>query len=575
MTDFSGGIFNLENANAYSAPQYKNVPAALSGAATFKDMVGWSDGPKTEIVPAPMLAKRALAGNIERTFFDDYYNRIWLIPVVANLGAVTADSSFPFYIWNAYLVPITETSVVATGSMDQVSVAGPPDPFVFQPLRLQAYTLVVAGKGAAVINGNEVFTFSNGDTASLTVKGSRAFLWDYEFWPNWNDIVTVSYAFKTEIIPSRFNYEQRRGLRQTPRKTIEFTSTFLDNDKKRKFRRLMQRGQNLTFIMPEFPRRANLAADAAIGDNTIVVESVPDWLVINCQIVLANYGVAEVSQVQSITGTTLTLATQLANAYPNGAAVISGVVGRLDDKISGRLLASFASEHKVAFKGYPGEEGAAAFSAGVAGTLFDGREIMPWRPNWLRDPSLDIIWPVEEVDAEVGLTSRFPVIPFPSGVFKATFLNLTPAQQDAMRQFHQRMLGALGEFFVPTFENDLADLRQIAPAGTNLLRIIGTDVYAMAHSSLVHKAVVARMNDGTLHPFKVQSVLEVDDTLGNDTLIEFTTSLPVDIGGPDTSTIDWLFLSRFATDTLSIGYETITISQVDMSFQMLPYAEAE
>jgi hypothetical protein len=118
-------------------------------------------------------------------------------------------------------------------------------------------------------------------------------------------------------------------------------------------------------------------------------------------------------------------------------------------------------------------------------------------------------------------------------------------------------------------------LREIAHSGANIIRIIGTEVYAMAHTSLIHKAVIVRMNDGTIHAYKVQSVVEVSDVKGNDTLIEFTVNTTVDIGGPDTSSVDWLFLSRFATDSMSFGYETIDISQTEMAFQILPYAEAE
>ena len=83
------------------------------------------------------------------------------------------------------------------------------------------------------------------------------------------------------------------------------------------------------------------------------------------------------------------------------------------------------------------------------------------------------------------------------------------------------------------------------------------------------------MLDGTLVPMKIQTVVEINDILGDDTLITFTTNLPVEVGGPDTSTIDWLLLARFATDTMSVSWETIEVAQIELPFQSLPYAESE
>src|SRR6478736_10477655 len=46
------------------------------------------------------------------SFFDDWYNRIHLIPVVVNLNNVITDQTREITLWNAYLTNKTLTSTV-------------------------------------------------------------------------------------------------------------------------------------------------------------------------------------------------------------------------------------------------------------------------------------------------------------------------------------------------------------------------------------------------------------------------------------------------------------------------------
>lgn len=577
MTALTGSYANHDIGVGAFVPAHANSASQPNGVTAFyQDGRGSLGGAKTENRPVAVIT-RALTGAIEKTYFFDYYNRVWMIPASVALGAITGDTVYPLKAWNAWSIPNTFTGAVISGSIDGAEISGTPDGTVIPALGIANFALSIAGDGAPSVSGDLLFSFST-ETRSVPVTGVRAYLWDYAFWPNWREPVRITYTFKTEIFQSRHMYEQRRALISHPRKKIEFTVSAFDtthDDKHRQFRRLMQRAQNSSFVMPEWPRRVAITTAVAIGDDSFDVESVPAWLTVGRQVILAYGDTAEVFQVQNVSGLTITLSSQTKSAYPVGAPMIAGLSGFLEDKISGSLRASHVSEHSIVFMSNPGQEPDGAFDLGDEEQIFEGREIMPWRPNWLRDPTLDMIWPSELVDHGFGVIDRFNIQPMPQQMLKATFLAVKAEEAERVLRFFMRAQGMRGEFFVPTFENDL-ELREPSIAGSNHVRLIGTEPFAAwMVNSTTYSAVVFRMNDGTLVPMRIQNVVEVNDTTGNDTLITFTSNLPVEVGGAEMSTADWLLLCRFASDTMTFGWETIDVAQFDMPFMAMPYQEAE
>jgi hypothetical protein len=527
------------------------------------------------LVPVSIL-HTGLPGAFSYSYFFDFYHRIWLIPNVVDFGAISEDSEIGVLLWNAWFVQVDLDSIVVTDA-DGVTIEGPAPPKTYKPLSLTEYTVHASYAGGPSFFGKGVFSFLNDEVRELTISGVRAFLWDTAYWPNWRDPVTVTHEFKTEIITSRSGLEQRRSLRETPRKRVEFVATIANTDVRdalRQFRRYMERGQNKTAVMPEFPRRVGVTEAPTSGSDLVQLESVPAWLVENRSVVLHDSRGSSLYRVLHVSGTTLQLAQKLTRDWGSDTSVVAGLTGRLPDALPTTDRASFVTEVSVRFDAYVGAEVDEAFDAGDPVIEFDGREIFPWRPDWSFDPNVDMQWPIEEVDFEFGLTERFRIVEFPARMFKAQFLASTSAAAEAMLRFFLRAKGRRGEFFIPTFENDLR-LRQPTPIGSNVIRLVGLEPLRTYTDSPVHKVLLVRQRDGSYHPFKVVLVSQVNDSLGEDTLIELTEVSPIVIGGPDTSTIDWMYLARLGSDSLTFSWVRSDVARVQISFQTLPYAEAE
>ena len=86
----------------------------------------------------------------------------------------------------------------------------------------------------------------------------------------------VTREYRTEIIVSRSGKEQRRALRQTPRKRIEYLSSLCDENV-RAFDRAMVNAQRIPVSIPERVRFVKFADGLPPGFGALTIDPVPSW----------------------------------------------------------------------------------------------------------------------------------------------------------------------------------------------------------------------------------------------------------------------------------------------------------
>ena len=115
---------------------------------------------------APMIS------SILRSYQDDFYHRIHLVPRRIDLGNVAASQIVELEMWNAHFVSRTATAI--TGEETGLDLTGQPDPpLVFAPLESKIYDISVAEAGPSSIDVLLVWTFDNGELPELPVTGTR------------------------------------------------------------------------------------------------------------------------------------------------------------------------------------------------------------------------------------------------------------------------------------------------------------------------------------------------------------------------------------------------------------------
>ncbi|PZQ95190.1 MAG: hypothetical protein DI533_20275 [Cereibacter sphaeroides] len=566
MATFSGGI--LPRQEQLKRPTDQQI---IRERRDFvKDPQSWMDtagvwnfgGPFTNMLPVTLI-KKSYQGGVLRSFFDDYYNRLYFLPSSINLGAISTTVTKDFRVWNSYRKTVQLTDVVLTNG-EGLSLSGVNVPDEFLPLGLKTYSVVASTSGPPDVDATFTFTFDAPETFNLHVTGTRAKV--SPLLPNWSNAYTVEYAYKTDMFVSRSGREQRRALRTTPRKKIGFNAT-PHGPAFRALNDLMASWHNNTIILPEIPRQVVLAQPLMPGDPIAVLYSdAPDWAVPGATVVLSSKGNYETRRVDSVLDNTIVFTSAGATMWPVGTKAHPGVSGRIKAELSSTRQTNNVATVDFEMDVTPASEPVIPIPAAPA--MFNGRELFTVKPNWIGLPDVTYISQRETLDYDRGLISIFNPVPFVSQTRKLTFTSRDYVGMKKLTDFFDRMKGQRGEFYMPTWEADI-DVGKSSPVGSRTIRINGTEFAKNYPADTVHKAVAVYFKDGTVEYKTVQSIFEVNDADGNDSVIQVGQDW-TRIVSPDTvRTISWLLVFRHASDTLTVEWLTNSVAQCEMTMRSL------
>ena len=496
-------------------------------------------------------------------FMDVFYSRVYFIPPLLDFGAIAGRASLSFQVWNAHLDPIQITDV-ALADFDGLEVEGPTTPVSMLALELVEYTITASLAGPPSVAAAMGFSFSTGEETPISILGTRALL--APFIVNWRRAATVTYAYKTDVIRSRSGKEQRRALRQTPRKTLEFdaqvkSAAFVE------FQAIMAAWQNNVIVVEEPGRDAPLAAVLPAGSKVVTLgDDAPSWLRAGSNVILQFGDRRESNRVVSAVGPAVTLSAAFDADWPVGTKVHYAVSGRLDTALKTRRETDRIATMTVSLEVVPGSE--PVLDPPDAAVTFGGREVFTKRFNWADRPEATYEAVRENVDYGWGRTEVFRPQDFGTILHRLTFLNRNKAEAEAIREFFERHRGQRGEFYRPSWETDII-LKQAAPQGTRDLRVAGPFFAKLYGGSTVHRAVSVYTKAGELRFYAVEDIFEITDSEGNDSVLQVGADLVEDTGPETVRMVSWLYASRFASDQLPVEWLTNAVAQAQITFRTL------
>ena len=506
------------------------------------------------------------------SYYDDFYNRIWLIPQTVDFGAVSATVSRSVVMWNARRTSASLVEIDSSGD-ESVVVGGLTLPASLKPLAQRTLTVAASESGDAEIDFSIIFEFFSGEQVPLPVTGIRSKVW--AFVPNWSSQVEVQYEFMTEVIESRSGFEQRIANLTEPRLNIRF-SAVVNEGNFRQFIRQMASWQNKGTLMPDFSHGEPLSEVAESDQDILTFESVADWMVPGRSVVMTRGGASRadfmVRKIEEVIGNSIKLTADLDREWAAGSKVYPAYLGHLGAKITATQPTNRTAIVNVSFDADPGEE---LWWSVPAGSLFHlGRELFLERPDWSASITPEFESALEIVDYGKGRKDFNIPRPFNTRIHKAEYIEATRERTDAIVDFFRRNRGAQGEFFMPTFTEDLV-LKTTAPAGTSSLRMAGREVYQDYVEDVVYRDLIIFYANGLYETLHVGDITAISDENGNDSVIGLTTPLTYTASVDTIQQICWLPLWRFATDGLTVQWVTDEISQISMSMRALRYVPAE
>jgi len=383
--------------------------------------------------------------------------------------------------------------------------------------------------------------------------------------PNWADPYNVILEYKTEIITSRSGKEQRRALRRTPRKSLEYGIT-LSGAEARQFNSALSAWQAGNFFTPEITRNCkSTTAMPAVG-LVVTVDALPGWLQLGTAVIIKSGDELDGRIVDQISGNTITFTTANkasdTRTWPIGTIVHPALFGRLASPMATRRRTSNVTEATVRFNVAPASE-PPLLNPPAADQSFNGVEVLTIRPNWAKPLDVERRFDSETIDYGWGKSQNFFPTNFSQRLMKATFLGKTRAEAEKVVGIFNRMKGQRGVFYMPTYERDM-DISPLAVAGVNL-RLSGTEIADWLSDDKVYRNIAIVTRDKQIHCYNITAVAKITTI---DTLLTLSTAVTSNVLS-NAVIVCWLPLCRFATDELTISWVTDSVAQFDLAIKSI------
>lgn len=264
----------------------------------------------------------------------------------------------------------------------------------------------------------------------------------------------------------------------------------------------------------------------------------------------------------------------MASDWLIGSRVYYGLIGRFAASTALVRHTSAAATLSVGVDVLPASEIPPPYEPRAHTRYYQGFEVFMEKPNWANPVSGTLIQSPDVVDFTAGpVFEDFPV-DFGREDKTATYLAANGRVQDSIVGLFYRCKGRQGEFYMPTWESDIA-LRKGASGSANSVRVEGVDIIDAYTESRTHRHLFFQLRDGEVLFAEVASYEEVFDSLGRDTIITLTDSVGVTLSADSVTQAGWLLRQRFANDTLSQEFLTSSVCNILVATRTLPLLPLE
>lgn len=386
-----------------------------------------------------------------------------------------------------------------------------------------------------------------------------------DFPVHWGDPYLITYEFKTDMVVSRSGREQRRALRSSPRKSIEY-KVVLHQTERQRFLRTLSGYHHQMLRIHEATRFIFLTEDVSDGSDHCTVSEAPDWLAVGAAVVLAFDRRTTHLEVSAILGDQVWFTQTIDGTWPAGSKLHPVLNGNLARQIRAPQITNNLATASFSFDVDPASE--PVVEPFEDPEMFYDREVFLTKPNWIDDVNWTYEHEIETVDYGRGRIARFLPIQFETGLYEATYLSRTAEDADRLRRFFHRMMGQAGEFYMPTWNEDMTP-RSVVFKDSNTIRVVGRETFDVYEIDTVNRALVIFLRNGTYVFGKVMSVQLFSDSLGVDSIIEVQDPWPTDINLTDVLMICWMPVWRFATDSLTLEWISDSVAQTKLSLKTL------
>jgi hypothetical protein len=517
--------------------------------------------------PAVAIAHRSVSGERVETFGGQLFGKVIIIPGTKALGFVLTATQFSVEVWNSFRdanQTLESIAITGTGGLTLADPYG--EPLLFAALDSYIYQATVPSAGPPQIGQLIAFTFLSGiPGADLSVTGSRITLFSVA--PEWGEGMEETLEYLTDVLRAYSDNEQRRGLRQLPRRAMRYRALTLNARDAAGMESLIWGWQNQPYGVPWWPDAQPLTADVAAGTFVIPVETADRQFAAGGLLAIwTSEFTFEALAIDNVDADSVTCSSPTQYAWPAGAGtrVIPIFLCRLPAAVD---VSRFSSEIDQVDLNFIGEASQPAPAPTTSPTQFKGFDVLEISPNWEKAPlkrsykrsmiTIDpTIGPIEVIDkggtALVG--QEFPY-------WLDTHPNVTQ-----FRAFVGRRFGRLNPFWIPTWDQDLVLFQDVLSTDTGI-RIQSEFYSRFFFPSAARRFLAFIPVDGSGNVY-AQVTAASDNGDGTESL---TLAAPAGKNfAAATTMVSFLTFARLAEDRVSIKWDSSEHAESILSLVELP-----
>jgi hypothetical protein len=209
------------------------------------------------------------SGRRFKVWDEQFFETIYVIPRVRDLGSIQSDTSFEVQVWAANEYPHLCTGYVITGPAGLSLSGGFALPHWWAPFGSAFYTVDVSILGDPNIDNLITWVFPGFGGTDCHVLGLRVVLFAQS--PTWQDGISEVFGYLTEVMQAWDGSEQRVALKEVPDRTLTFQVVTMSEEESSVLgTRLWMVGQNL-WAVPRWMDAAPLNVAVAPGDAVVMV----------------------------------------------------------------------------------------------------------------------------------------------------------------------------------------------------------------------------------------------------------------------------------------------------------------
>lgn len=489
---------------------------------------------------------RVIAGQLSRAWLYDWYYRIHVAPQQLDLGNIVSAQSTPIYVWNAWFVPRT---LVAVDGLDEgIIVTGQPSPpLLFAPLQEMAWQLTVTPNGEPVLDTVVEWQFDNGNTPGVRVTANRIIGWTFA--PDWGDGVRERLTWSTDILQSESAKEQRRSLRQTPRR--EFEAPMYVEGRERQLLDLALHGWSArTWALPLWHEIQLLQVGIPAAATFIPCETIAlDWAEGGLAMLRGESAFAsEVVEVEEIWANGLVLKRGTQQAWGPGTRLYPVRSAQLLEEPRLTRLTDMLISADVRFLVVEQSDWPAAMPL----TTYRGWPIYDQRPDESEDLTSSLARLLLTLDNGTAIPQYTDTANRGLAVRGHRWIDLGRAARASLRSFLYAMRGRWSAVWVPTHADDLTLVSTVTSVATTI-DVAQVGYSRFSNGSPGRRDIRIELYDGTVFHRRIINgaeltpeieVLTIDAAFGRQILPD------------DVSRISWMNLMRFDSDVQELEHIT-------------------